>query len=95
MAADANGGAGPRYWVYANDIPETINTINANQQSNIAALASLQATAPVFNYFNTGIAAYPVRPATGAPVWWVGPNAPAFGGTGAVAGLDYWIGPSS
>lgn len=95
MAADANGGAGPRYWIFANDVDGTINNLAATQAGNVTSLAALNANAPVFNYFNAGISAYPARPSTGAPVWWVGPNAPAFGGTGAVAGLDYWIGPSS
>lgn len=95
LAADANGGAGPRYWIHASDLPDTVASIQATQQSNVTQLAALNANAPVFNYYNTATASYPARPSTGMPVWWVGPNAPAFGGSGAVAGLDYWIGPSS
>lgn len=88
MWADAGAG---RQLVVATDLGDVVN-------ANTEAIATLQSayvtgSAPTFVYYNTASSSYPARPATGAPVWWVGPTPPPIGGTGAVDGLDYHIGP--
>jgi hypothetical protein len=95
MAADANGGAGPRQWIYPNDPLGPALQAQQAAAANSAQISQLNAQAPAFNYYNPLSAAYPPRPTTGMPVWWVGPTPPAFGGSFAVDGLDYWIGPQS
>lgn len=87
--ADAAGGAGPRRLCMANDLGDSVD----QNTTQIAEQAAQLALAPVFAYYSAVTASYPQRPSTGAPVWWVGPVAPAFGGSFAVDGLDYWIGP--
>lgn len=95
MAADANNGAGPRRWLYANNLGDVVAAVLAQQTVNTAQVALLSQTAPVYVYWNPAIPGYPPRPAVGAAVWWVGPLAPAFGGTAAVDGLDFFLGPQS
>jgi hypothetical protein len=80
---------GPRRLAIATDL----GPIVSQNTAAIAGQAAQIALAPVYVYFNTSTASYPARPSVGAPVWWVGPAAPAFGGGFAVDGLDYWIGP--
>jgi hypothetical protein len=96
MAADASGtGAGPRRWLYANDFGNDLITLLTQEAADVAALAFLNTYTPVYNYWNPALPGYPPRPATGAPVWWIGPVAPAFGGAAAVDGLDFYQGPQS
>jgi hypothetical protein len=102
LAADASGGAGPRFWIAPNDPVAQVAAAKgaaAAAQASVALLSAevdaLNAQAPVYNYYNAGTSSYPPRPDVGAPVWWVGPVAPAFGGTAAQDGLDFWIGPAS
>lgn len=88
MWADAGAG---RQLLVATDLGDVV-------AANTGAIATLQAAqagtaAPTFVYYNTASSSYPDRPSTGAPVWWIGPVAPPIGGTGAVDGLDYHIGP--
>ena len=91
MAADASGGGtGPRRWITANDMGGDLTALLIAT----AGLAALEA-APLSVYYDTTLAAYPVRPGTTAPVWWVGPVAPPAGGTGASEALgDEWLATS-
>lgn len=95
MAADANGGAGPRRWIFASDTGADLVSLLTQQGINTAQLAFLSEYSPVVVYWNPGTSSYPPRPLVGAPVHWYGPVAPAFGGTAAVDGLDYWFGPTA
>lgn len=95
MWADASGGAGPRRVCVATDLGPDLSNVEATQATYDTQLQALNATAPVFVYYNAATSSYPERPGTGAPVWWVGPVAPVFGGGFAVDGLDYWVGPAS
>lgn len=92
MAADASGGSGPRRWIAPNDPLAVAVAARQQAQANGTALAFLNSVAlPVVQYQQqTG--AYPPRPSgVGGMVLWIGPIAPAIGGTGAVDGLDLWI----
>lgn len=95
MWADAAGGAGPRRLTTATDLGPVLDSVAAQQSQDQAQIAAMAATAPVYVYYSTATSSYPARPSTGAPVWWVGPVAPIFGGSYAQDGLDYWIGPAS
>lgn len=94
MWADAAGGAGPRRLCVATDIGTDLTAIETTVAQNVLQVESLNSTSPIYVYYNATSSSYPSRPSTGAPVWWVGPVPPVFGGDFAVDGLDYWIGPA-
>lgn len=89
MWADAGAG---RQIILATDMGASIVALQTTVAANAASIAAL-ANAPVYIYYNSATGSYPVRPSTGAPVWWVGPIAPVVGGGYAVAGLDFHFGP--
>jgi hypothetical protein len=64
-----------------------------NLTSDLAAKAStaLTYTTVARVFYNTGTSSYPARPAGFTSVEWVGPVAPAIGGSGAADGYDTWI----
>jgi hypothetical protein len=94
MWADAAGGSGPRRVVAPTDTASLVDGLAAQQAADAAQVQAVSASSPVYIYYNTVTGSWPSRPAgLGQPVWWVGPVAPEFGGSYAVDGLDYWVGP--
>jgi hypothetical protein len=97
MAADANGGAGPRVWIQSTDmsadIDSAVSLADGAQASANSALSVLTG-APMFVFAASDLS-WPSRPSTTRNVIWintVGAAKPALTGAGGVKG-DTYIGP--
>lgn len=80
MWADANGGAGPRRLMVANDIGEIVEDLRGRVADAENAVDNLQALADLMLLvvrYDVGTSTWPTRPDIAGPrvVVWVGPNA--------------------
>lgn len=95
MWIDGNGGAGPRIFMLsreAADLAAAALLLAGNNLDAVTSLNDLTANVQLVVLYDTGLGAYPLRPASagGRCVLWKGPVAPPFGGGYAVDNLDDW-----
>jgi hypothetical protein len=96
MWADASEGAGPRRLIVSTDAGASIAALAsalADVTEDVTSLATLASTSLGVVVYDSGSSSWPDRPSDSRVYMWVGPTAPAVGGTGMVDGKDFWLNP--